>query len=172
MAWRKPPPLQQGKTEEFVVRVAPKTSPIDPGDDLPGTGDTERREPPLCKRMQANLTSTGGVKIERTTSETISLPASGYGEWGWHLTGVDPGQHQMVLRLVAPDPDGGTISIETFSETISVDVGLMYAVSTWIKDMASPLNALVGVIVIMGGWIAVLFTQKRRGKHEAKAGPH
>jgi hypothetical protein len=171
MEWRKPSPLKQGETTEFVVWVAPNASQASPGNQ-PGMGEPERRDPPLCKRMRADLTSTGGVKIERITSEIISLPDSGYGEWGWHLIGVEPGQHQMVLRLLAPDPDGGTVSIETFRETISVDVGLMYAVSTWIKDMASPLNALFGVVVIVGGWFALLFAQKRRGKHEAKPGPH
>lgn len=44
----------------------------------------------------------------------------------------------MVLRLLAPGPEGGTITVETFRETITVDVGWMYAASSWIKEMSQP----------------------------------
>jgi hypothetical protein len=73
-----------------------------------------------------------------------------------------------VLHLTIPDPDGSTF-IDTFSETITVDVGLEYVVSNWLKDMSAPINAFLGSIVIVGGWIAVVFGRKRMGKHAAKS---
>lgn len=170
LAFRPPSPLQQGDVVEFVVRVALATSPVDPATGLPGTGEPTRRQPPICERMQADLTSSGGVKIERASSELISIPEKGAGEWAWHLTALESGRHEMVLRLLAPDPDGGTIIVETFRETITVDVGVMYVVTTWIKEMAPPLQALLGIIVILGGWALFLFTRRwKRGKHAAKA---
>jgi hypothetical protein len=169
-AFTAPSPLKQGETVEFVVRVAFKTSPIDPGGGLPGTGDPTRRDVLLCKKMRADLTSSSGMKIERSTSDTISLPQQHVGEWGWHITGVEPGQHQMVLRLVIPDPDGDT-AIESFRETITVDVGLMYVVAAWIKDMSAPINAFLGSIAIVGGWIVVAFTRRtKKGKHAPTTG--
>ncbi|TAP39130.1 hypothetical protein [Arthrobacter sp. S39] len=122
--------------------------------------------------MSADLTSSGGVTIERASSELISIPQRGAGEWAWHLTAVESGQHEMVLRLLAPDPEGGTITVETFRETITVEIGLMYVVSKWIQEMAPPLQALLGIIVILGGWALFLFTRRRRrAKHTAKARP-
>lgn len=170
LAFRPPSPLQQGDVVEFVVRVALATSPVDPATGLPGTGEPTRRQPPICERMRADLTSSRGVKIERASSELISIPERGAGEWAWHLTALESGRHEMVLRLLAPDPDGGTITVETFRETITVDIGVMYVVSTWIKEMAPPLQALLGIIVILGGWALFLFTRRwKRGKHAAKA---
>ncbi|MDR7160096.1 hypothetical protein [Arthrobacter sp. BE255] len=170
LAFRPPSPLQQGDKVEFVVRVALSTSPVDPATGLPGTGEPTRRQPPICERMSADLTSSSGVTIERASSELISIPREGAGEWAWHLTAVESGQHEMVLRLLAPDPEGGTITVETFRETITVEIGLMYVVTTWIKEMAPPLQALLGIIVILGGWAIFLFTRRRRrAKHTAKA---
>lgn len=168
MAFRTPSPLKQGEKVGFVVRVAFETSPIDPGSGLPGRGEPTRRETLLCEKMRADLTSTG-MKIERTTSDTISLPKSRFGEWGWHITGVEPGRHDLELRLTVPDPKSGDTLVVTYNETIQIDVGLTYLVSTWIKDMAAPIDAFLGSIVIVGGWIAVLFAQKRVGKHSAKS---
>jgi hypothetical protein len=170
MAFRPPSPLRQGETVEFVVRVALSSSPEDPALGLPGTGDVSRRQPPLCESMRADLSSSKGMRIERTTSEIISLPEAGVGEWGWHLTGTESGKHEMVLRLLAPDPEGGSIAIETYRETITVDVGWTYMASTWIKEMAGPLQALLAVVALLGGWIAFVFTRRhRRGKHAANA---
>ncbi|CAN7340733.1 hypothetical protein [Arthrobacter sp. LjRoot14] len=173
MAFKAPTPLKQGEKVEFVVRVAFKKSPIDPGGGLPGTGDPTRRDVPLCAKMRADLTSEdGGMNIERSTSETILLSESYVGEWGWHITGVQPGQHQMVLRFVIPDP-GGDRYIETHRETITVDVGVMYVVSAWIKDMSAPINAFLGSIAIVGGWVVVAFTRRaKKGKHAPTTGAH
>ncbi|MEW9872779.1 hypothetical protein [Arthrobacter sp. HS15c] len=162
--------MQQGDVVEFVVRVALSTSPVDPATGLPGTGEPTRRQPPICERMSADLTSSGGVMIERSSSELISIPRKGAGEWAWHLTAYESGEHEMVLRLLAPDPEGGTITVETYRETIMVEIGLMYVVTNWIKEMAPPLQALLGIIVILGGWLIFLFTRRRRrAKHTAKA---
>ena len=92
------------------------------------------------------------------------------GERAWHLNAVEAREHEMVLRLLAPDPDGGTITVETIRETITVEIGLMYVISNWIKEMAPPLQALLGIIVVLGGWVIFLFTRRRRrAKHTAKA---
>ncbi|MEK0153455.1 hypothetical protein WMN78_00310 [Arthrobacter oryzae] len=173
MAFKAPSPLKQGEKIEFVVRVAFKTSPINPGSGLPGTGDPTPRDVLLCEKMRADLTSEdGGMNIERSTSETIALPKSHFGEWGWHITGVQPGRHQMVLRLVIPDPEGDT-AINSHTETITVDVGLMYVVSAWIKDMSAPINAFLGSIALVGGWVVVVFTRRtKKGKHAPTAGAH
>ncbi|ABK03236.1 hypothetical protein Arth_1847 [Arthrobacter sp. FB24] len=173
MAFKAPSPLKQGEKVEFVVRVVFKTSPIDPGSGLPGTGDPTRRDVLLCEKMRADLTSEdGGMNIERSTSETIALPKSHFGEWGWHITGVQPGRHQMVLRLVIPDLEGDT-AINSHTETITVDVGLMYVVSAWIKDMSAPMNAFLGSIALVGGWVVVAFTRKtKKGKHAPTTGAH
>lgn len=170
MAFRPPSPLKQGETVEFTVRVAPGTSTIDPADELPGTGAPTRRKPPLCEHMVAVLTSSnGGIQIERTTDERISLPEAGAGEWRWRLTGIKSGPQKMSLVLSAPDPGGGTITVKTFEETIIVDVGLTYRVSTFIKEMSQPLSALLTAIGVVGGWVGWIFVRKRRGEH-AKTG--
>lgn len=169
LAFRPPSPLKQGQTVEFAVRVAPSTSRVNPADGLPGTASPSMLEPSLCESMRAELTSSKGIKIEAATSDTISLPRSGAGEWGWHLTGVEPGQHQMVLRLYAPNPDGGDITLPALRETITVDVDLGYSFATFVKDMSQPLQAFVGILVIVGGWMTVLLVKRSRGKHEASA---
>lgn len=170
LAFRPPSPLQQGDVVEFVVRVALAGSPVDPATGLPGTGEPTRRQPPICERMRADLTSSGGIKIERSSSELISIPEQGAGEWAWHLTALESGQHEMVLRLLAPDPEGGTIIVETFRETITVDVGLVYVVTTWIKEMAQPFQALLGIVAVLGAWAIFVLTRRwRRGRHAAKA---
>jgi hypothetical protein len=169
LAFRPPSPLQQGDKVEFVVRVALAGSPIDPGSGLPGTGDPTRRNPRICERMSADLTSSDGVKIERVSNELISIPREGIGEWAWHLTALESGRHEMVLRLLAPDPEGGIITVETFRETITVDVGWVYVATTWIKDMAQSFEAFLAVLTVLGGWVIFVFTRKKRGKHAAKA---
>ena len=90
--------------------------------------------------MRADLTSTG-IGIERSTNGTIALPKNGAGEWGWHLTGTKPGKHEIVLRLWALDPDGHDIAVKTFTETITVEVGIWYVVTSWVKEWATPLSA-------------------------------
>lgn len=60
--------------------------------------------------------------------------------------------------------------METYRETITVEIGLVYVVTSWIKEMAPPLQALLGIIVIVGGWALFLLTRRRRrAKHTAKA---
>ena len=60
--------------------------------------------------------------------------------------------------------------METFRETITVDVGLTYLVTTWVKEMAQPVQALLGIAAVLGGWLLFLLNRRRRkGKHTAKA---
>jgi hypothetical protein len=166
LAFRPPTPISQGDTVEFVVRVTPSSSAVDPSTNLPGSGPIERRQPIVCETMRADLTSTGLI-INRSTNATgtIALPRDGVGEWGWHLTGNKPGKHEIVLRLLALDPDGLDITVETFRDTITVEVGYWYVVTSWVKEWAAPLSALVPVVTACAGlgyWL-----RKTRGKHVA-----
>lgn len=169
LAFRPPSPLKQGQTVEFIVRAAPSTSRLNPAEDLPGAGSPTILEPPLCENMRAELTSSKGIKIEPATTDSISLPRDGVGEWGWHLTGLEPGKHQMVLRLYATNPDGGDITLPTLRETITVDVDLGYVVTAFVKEMSEPLYALIGVLSAVVGLLGYLLVKRSRGKYEASS---
>lgn len=170
LVFRPPSPMRQGETEEFTIRVALEDSAVDPGEGLPGEGPVSTREPLVCEQMRAELSS-AGMDIERADggSGVLALTPDGFGEWSWLITARESGTQVLTLRLLAPGPDGSSITFETFTEEIEVQVGVGYMLSNVVKDWASPLGVTIPVVIAAIGSLYLWWRKKSyKPKHGSK----
>ena len=169
LVFRPPSPMEQGETTSWSIRVALHGSDEDPSRGLPGDGPVETRAPRLCEFMRAELAG-DGMDITATSGAggLISLPAEGVGEWSWDITPREAGEKEVTLRLLAPGPEGSNIMVETYRETIDVQVRLGYVVGNAVKEWAGPLGLSVPVVV---GAIGALYLWWQRRRYKPKHAP-
>lgn len=170
LVFRPPSPMEQGETTSWSIRVALHGSEEDPSRGLPGEGPVETRTPRLCELMRAELAG-DGMDITATSGAggLISLPAEGVGEWSWDITPREAGEKEMTLRLLAPGPEGSNIMVETYRETIDVQVRLGYVVGNAVKEWAGPLGLSVPVVVTAIGALYVWWQRRRYKPRHAPA---
>lgn len=169
LVFRPPSPMEQGETTSWSIRVALHGSDEDPSQGLPGEGPVETRTPRLCELMRAELAG-DGMDITATSGAggVISLPAEGVGEWSWDITPREAGEKEMTLRLLAPGPEGSSIMVETYRETIDVQVRLGYVVGNAVKEWAGPLGLSIPVVA---GAIGALYVWWQRRRYKPKHAP-
>lgn len=172
VAYSPPSSMEHGRRDEFVLRVALKGSPEEPGTGLPSGGPVVTAHPRLCALMRADLTGEA-FDIERrgNASGLIALPSDEVGEWGWYITPREPGRHKLELRLFAPIPDtGGEFEVQTFEADIEVNVGFLYLVNEVVNKWSAPLGITIPVILAAAGAVYLRLRRNRyKPQHSADA---
>ncbi len=151
LVYRPPSPMKVNEAETVTVRAVSGLSPVDPAEELPGTGEPVRRTPTICERMRAYLVGDGfevhriGEEMgSRTVTDTLAVV------WVWTVTPTRSGDRVLELQLFVEMEEGDhPVLIRTFREDIAIEGSRGYTVSRWLTTWW-PLTGLSLPVILPG----------------------
>ncbi|WP_158257221.1 hypothetical protein [Kineococcus xinjiangensis] len=155
-----------GETREIVVRAAPDTSSVDPGNALPGDGPVDSSAVRLCSQVRADLDG-ADFDVERTGEPTgrRGVGSEGAVEWSWAVTPLRAGEDlQLVLTLYVSEPDVAPIELESFRKTIVVEANREEDTKGFVRDWLIPAGITAPVVVAALGWLVVRWRTRRAAR--------